>query len=155
MKTIFALFLAASLSGCALIDAYFMAKYDTTEHDLVNKVAVYSSISKPYCSDSEKMKTYAFNLYAYSSELKNFSAHLPRNEMTIKMTDELHIMVGELNNKYTTSDNNKYKNIAAFAESGGEVDIKGKVTINGIGAFAKGTNSKTQLLGNLRLFNHN
>lgn len=104
MKTIFALFLAASLSGCALIDAYFMAKYDTTEHDLVNKVAVYSSISKPYCSDSEKMKTYAFNLYAYSSELKNFSAHLPRNEMTIKMTDELHIMVGELNNKYTTSD---------------------------------------------------
>ena len=48
--------------------------------------------------------------------------------------------------KNTTSDDNKYKNIAAFAESGGEVNIRGKVTINGIGAFAKGANSKAQLL---------
>ncbi len=55
--------------------------------------------------------------------------------------------------KYTTSNNNKFKNIAAFAESGGEVDIKGKVTINGIGAFAKGTNSKTQLLSGTDIIN--
>ena len=55
--------------------------------------------------------------------------------------------------KYTTSDNNKYKNIAAFAESGGEVDIKGKVTINGIGAFAKGANSKAQLLSGKDVIN--
>ena len=48
--------------------------------------------------------------------------------------------------KNTTSDDNKYKNIAAFAESGGEVEINKKVTINGIGAFAKGANSKAQLL---------
>ena len=48
--------------------------------------------------------------------------------------------------KYTTSDDNKYKNIAAFAESAGEVNISGKVTINGIGAFARGANSKAQLL---------
>ena len=46
----------------------------------------------------------------------------------------------------TASDNNKYKNIAAFAESGGTVNIEGRVTINGIGAFAKGANSKAQLL---------
>jgi len=55
--------------------------------------------------------------------------------------------------KYTTSNDNKFKNIAAFAESGGEVDIKGKVTINGIGAFAKGTNSKTQLLSGTDIIN--
>ena len=48
--------------------------------------------------------------------------------------------------KNTTLEDNKYKNIAAFAESGGQADIKGKVTINGIGAFAKGTDSKAQLL---------
>ena len=55
--------------------------------------------------------------------------------------------------KYTTSNDNKFKNIAAFAESGGEVDIKGKVTINGIGAFAKGINSKTQLLSGTDIIN--
>ena len=48
--------------------------------------------------------------------------------------------------KNTTLEDNKYKNIAAFAESGGQVDINRKVTINGIGAFAKGTDSKAQLL---------
>ena len=48
--------------------------------------------------------------------------------------------------KNTLLEDNKYKNIAAFAESGGQVDINRKVTINGIGAFAKGTDSKAQLL---------
>lgn len=105
MKKLIPVILFSSLlSGCSLIDAYLMAKYDTTEHDLVNKVAVYSAITKPYCAETGKMKDYAFTLYGYSSELKNFSSHLPRNEMTVKMTDELHIMVTELNNKYTTSD---------------------------------------------------
>ena len=51
--------------------------------------------------------------------------------------------------KNTTLETNKYKNIGAFAESGGQADIKGKVTINGIGAFAKGTNSKAQLLSGI------
>jgi len=53
----------------------------------------------------------------------------------------------------TTLEDNKYKNIAAFAESGGQADIKGKVTINGIGAFAKGTASKAQLLSGTDVIN--
>ena len=55
--------------------------------------------------------------------------------------------------KNTTLETNKYKNIGAFAESGGQADIKGKVTINGIGAFAKGTNSKAQLLSGTDVIN--
>ncbi|WP_029598944.1 autotransporter-associated N-terminal domain-containing protein, partial [Fusobacterium vincentii] len=55
--------------------------------------------------------------------------------------------------KNTTSDDNKFKNIAAFAESGGQVDINGKVTINGIGAFAKGANSKAHLLSGNDIIN--
>ena len=51
--------------------------------------------------------------------------------------------------KNTVLEDNKYKNIVAFAESGGQADIKGKVTINGIGAFAKGTDSKAQLLSGI------
>ena len=51
--------------------------------------------------------------------------------------------------KNTVLEDNKYKNIAAFAESGGQVDINRKVTINGIGAFAKGTDSKAQLLSGI------
>ena len=48
--------------------------------------------------------------------------------------------------KNTTSEDNKYKNIGAFAELGGEANIYGKANINGVGAFAKGENSKANLL---------
>ena len=55
--------------------------------------------------------------------------------------------------KNTTSDDNKFKNIAAFAESGGEVEINKKVTVNGIGAFAKGANSTAKLLSGNDIIN--
>ena len=38
MKRILIVLFAFSLSGCALFDAYFMAKYDTTEYALVNEI---------------------------------------------------------------------------------------------------------------------
>ena len=50
--------------------------------------------------------------------------------------------------KNTSSDDNKYKNIVAFSESGGTVTVKGKATVNGIGAFAKGANSKSSFTSN-------
>ena len=37
--------------------------------------------------------------------------------------------------KNTVSEANKFKNIGAFAEAGGKAELKGAVTINGIGAF--------------------
>ena len=47
--------------------------------------------------------------------------------------------------KNTVSDANKFKNIGAFAEAGGKAELKGAVTINGIGAFAKGAGSEAIL----------
>ncbi|WP_298974390.1 autotransporter-associated N-terminal domain-containing protein [uncultured Fusobacterium sp.] len=47
--------------------------------------------------------------------------------------------------KNTSSEANKFKNIGAFAEAGGKAELKGAVTINGIGAFAKGTGSEAIL----------
>ena len=47
--------------------------------------------------------------------------------------------------KNTVSEANKFKNIGAFAEAGGKAELKGAVTINGIGAFAKGAGSEAIL----------
>ena len=47
--------------------------------------------------------------------------------------------------KNTSSEANKFKNIGAFAEAGGKAELKGAVTINGIGAFAKGVGSEAIL----------
>jgi len=56
--------------------------------------------------------------------------------------------------KNTVSEANKFKNIGAFAEAGGKAELKGAVTINGIGAFAKGAGSEAILSSkdNSRLF---
>ena len=47
--------------------------------------------------------------------------------------------------KNTVSEANKFKNIGAFAEAGGKAELKGAVTTNGIGAFAKGAGSEAIL----------
>ena len=47
--------------------------------------------------------------------------------------------------KNTVSEANKFKNIGAFAEAGGKAELKGAVSINGIGAFAKGAGSEAIL----------
>lgn len=95
------------LSGCSLVDAYFMAKYDTTEHALINRIGVHAAIYKDDCADHDKTKTNAAQLLVVAKELKNFSEHLPNNELTIKLVVPIHTMVEDLNKRYTEKEVSK------------------------------------------------
>ena len=88
-KTIASLILITSLSGCALIDAYFMAKYDTTEYGLVNKIKTKADLSIDDCKDPKKSKENADVLYFTAVEFRNFSVNIPRNEDTTKLAGNL------------------------------------------------------------------
>ena len=107
MKTLTTIILIFSLSGCATIsnlyESYFMAPYDTNEHLLVNKIKVYSEYSKKNCANREAAKTSAIKLFSLSSQLKSFSANLPENSSTSKMTDSLFVLVDELYKRYNTT----------------------------------------------------
>lgn len=111
MKIISAIIFSLFLSGCAtltnLYDSYYMAKYDTSEHALINVITVYSSLAKSSCYNDRRMKIVSKHLFETSTELKNFSSHLPNNELTIKLNNSLHIMVEELHTRY---ENNKSVN---------------------------------------------
>ena len=76
----------ALLSGCSLVDAYFMAKYDTTEHALINRIGVHAKIYKDDCADHDKTKA---------------------NELTIKLVVPIHTMVEDLNKRYTEKEVSK------------------------------------------------
>lgn len=89
MKTLFAVFLTMSLSGCALIDAYLMANYDTTEYSLVNKIKTKAELSVEDCKDVKKSKENAEILYFTAVELRNFSTNIPRNAETTKLAGNL------------------------------------------------------------------
>ena len=88
-KTIAVVILSTSLSGCALIDAYLMAGYDTNEYALVNKIKTKAELSIDDCKDVEKSKQNADNLYVTAIELKNFATNIPRNEDTAKLAGNL------------------------------------------------------------------
>ena len=88
-KTIISLILVTSLSGCALVDAYLMAKYDSTEYALVNKVKTKADLALEDCKDQEKSKVNADKLYFTAVEFKNFAQNIPRNEDTTKLAGNL------------------------------------------------------------------
>jgi hypothetical protein len=77
------------LSGCALIDAYLMAGYDTTEYALVNRIKTQAELAVDDCKDAVKSKQNADNLYVTAVELKNFATNIPRNEDTAKLAGNL------------------------------------------------------------------
>ena len=83
---------AVFLSGCSL----WMANYDTTEYSLVNKVRTQAMVSD--CS-SENVKL----MYNTTLELKNFAEYIPRNDATIKLTNQLYTIVDELHKRENPS----------------------------------------------------
>ena len=89
MKKILIVIFAFSLSGCALLDAYFMAKYDTNEYFIVNDIKTKAQVAEENCSNSTLVVTQVNELYIKSLEFKNFTMHIPRNKDTDNMSTKL------------------------------------------------------------------
>jgi hypothetical protein len=77
------------LSGCTLLDAYFMAKYDTTEYALVNEIKTKAQVAEENCSNQVLVVTQVNELYIKSLEFKNFTLHIPRNKDADNMSTKL------------------------------------------------------------------
>ena len=91
-KLLITLLLITSLSGCALFDAYFMAKYDTTEYALVNDIKTKAQIAEENCGNQILVVTQVNELYIKSLEFKNFTTHIPRNKDADNMSTKLLIL---------------------------------------------------------------
>lgn len=90
MKKLIAIaFVTTSLSGCALFDAYFMAKYDTTEYALVNDIKTKAQVAEENCGNQLLVVTQVNELYVKSLEFKNFTTHIPRNKDADNMSTKL------------------------------------------------------------------
>ncbi len=89
MKKLLIVLAVLSLNGCALIDAYLMAGYDTNEYALVNKIKTKSELYVDDCKDNAKSKQNADDLYNTAVELRNFSVNIPRNDDTAKLAGNL------------------------------------------------------------------
>ena len=85
------------LSGCSSIQsALFVAHYDNNEYGLVNKVRTDALLKN---CNKEGIQV----MYEDALQLKNYSQYLPRNDVTIKMNNDLFTLVDELHQKDTFS----------------------------------------------------
>ena len=89
MKKLIPLAFVVLLSGCTLFDAYFMAKYDTTEYALVNEIKTKAQVAEENCSNHLLVVTQVNELYIKSLEFKNFTTHIPRNKDANNMSTKL------------------------------------------------------------------
>jgi hypothetical protein len=89
MKKIALVVLVGLLSGCSLLDAYLMAGYDNQEYALVNKVRTTAQLAQKSCDKPIEANDQVKQLIYTSTELKNFTQHIPRNPEAFKMAGQL------------------------------------------------------------------
>ena len=92
MKKLIPLTFVVLLSGCALFDAYFMAKYDTNEYFIVNDIKTKAQVAEENCGNHILVVTQVNELYIKALEFKNFTTHIPRNKDTDNMSTKLLIL---------------------------------------------------------------
>jgi hypothetical protein len=105
MKKLLIVLAILSLTGCATIKqttlyrAWNMAKFDNNEYSQINSIRTTANLGAAKCGTAEVVPVVE-NLWYKSVELKNYSASIPHNEETVKMTAELVEIVKGLNVRY-------------------------------------------------------
>jgi len=106
MKNILAVLSFVFFSGCAVIqpvvDRFTIAPFDSNEYALVNKIRTQSQLAKENCSVSLLARADVDALFVTSTELKNYSQHIPKNKQTISPVELLDKMVVEIHTRYNS-----------------------------------------------------
>ena len=93
------------LTGCATIQqstlyrAWNMPKFDNNEYSQINSIRTNAYLGAAKCGTPEVVAV-VDTLYYKSIEFKNYSASIPHNEETVKMSGELAEIIKGLNARY-------------------------------------------------------
>ena len=105
MKKLLIALAILSLTGCATIKqttlyrAWNMAKFDNAEYSQINSIRTVANLGAAKCGTADVVPIVEV-LYYKSVELKNYSASIPHNDETVKMSGELAEIIKGLNERY-------------------------------------------------------
>jgi hypothetical protein len=99
MKKLFLIALISLLPGCALYDAYVMARFDNNEYALINRIRTEAHLGAAKCGKPEVVAV-VDHLWATSVEFRNYTQSIPHNEEATKMGSELAEIVKGLSERY-------------------------------------------------------
>lgn len=91
--------IVSSLSGCALYDAYFMARFDNNEYALINKIRTEANLGAAKCGKPEVVAE-VDRIWRTAVEFRNYTQSIPHNEEATKMGNELAEIIKGLNDRY-------------------------------------------------------
>ena len=80
--------------------AYFMAKFDSNEYQLINQIKSASEVNINNCDDREKMNNVVEYIYVKGTEFKNYTSDIPHNEKATALSNDLYQMISGLHNRY-------------------------------------------------------
>lgn len=99
MKNILIALLFLTLTGCAIVDAYRMARFDNNEYMLINTIRTQANLGAAKCGTPEVVSV-VDNIWFKTIELRNYAESIPNNKETIKMSQELAEIVKGLSLRY-------------------------------------------------------
>lgn len=100
LKKILLIGSVALLPSCALVDSYFMAKYDTNEYAAITQLRTQAELAQASCDDKKKTEGHISEMYAQSVYLKNFAQLRARNDDTATITYNIYLLTEQLKNHY-------------------------------------------------------
>ena len=74
-KILVALAVASTLSGCAVWDAYFMAKFDVNEYQYIARIRTHAELGAPLCG-TPAVRDEVKYIYTVAHEYKIGRAHV-------------------------------------------------------------------------------
>jgi hypothetical protein len=104
MKKIILVPLLLILSGCAVVDAFLMTKFDPNEYQLITNVRLQAQQAKEQCSDAAVSKTNAVKITTDTQMFMLYSEHIPRNNDMIGASKSLYEIAKGLSDQYAKSD---------------------------------------------------
>lgn len=86
-------------SGCAVYDAYFMAKFDMNEYQYITRIRTQAQLGAPKCGTPEVVENVKY-IYVAAQEYKNYAEKIPHNENSFKLATTLTDITNEFYKKY-------------------------------------------------------
>ena len=80
MRKLIAVFALVGLSGCTLVDAYLMTKYDANEYKLAVEIRSDANRYKTECNDAMLSRANAQAIAQKTQLFEHYSEHIPRND---------------------------------------------------------------------------
>ena len=91
------------LLGCAVVDAYRMARYDSNEYELITGIRAEARHYKEQCNDAVVSKMNASKLSLDIMMFELYSEHIPKNDALIKSAKDLQGIAQGLDSQYTNA----------------------------------------------------